>query len=260
MALTVCVLGSGSSGNCTYLASGETGILIDAGLSGREIVRRLDSIGVPLSGVSAVCVTHEHDDHRAALTVLHKRHGIGLYGNAGTIEAIERNPRFAGLDWNVFTTGSPFQIGDIRLEPFSVPHDSYDPVGFVASCGGTRVGIVTDIGMATELVRQRLQECHAVVVESNHDERMLQDAARPWSLKQRIAGRQGHLSNTQAAELVVSVAGVTLKAVLLAHLSSDCNEPGLAVETIRRALAENGCTGVTVSATYPDRPGERFTL
>jgi phosphoribosyl 1,2-cyclic phosphodiesterase len=260
MALTVCVLGSGSSGNCTYLASGETEILIDAGLSGREIGRRLDAVGGSLSRVSAVCVTHEHDDHRAALAVLHRRHGIGLYGNAGTIEAIERNPRFAGLAWNVFETGTPFCIGDIRLEPFSVPHDSYDPVGFVASCGAARVGIVTDIGMVTELVRQRLRDCAVVVLEANHDEGMLRDAARPWSLKQRIAGRQGHLSNAQAAELAVSVAGAALRTVFLAHLSADCNEPDLAVETVRRALAEKGWSGVAVQATFPDRPGARISL
>jgi len=254
--MKICVLASGSSGNCTYVASGTTQILIDAGLSCREIARRLDSIDVDLSDVDAVCLTHEHDDHRSALGVLHRRLNVALYGNAGTINALGQDRKLTALPWNVFTTGSAFQIGDISLEPFSVPHDSYDPVGFVASSGNARVGIVTDMGMPTELIRERLRHCHAVIVEANHDEQMLRDAARPWSLKQRIAGRQGHLSNAQAAELLAEIAGPQLKVALLAHLSSDCNEPRLALDTVKQALAQKGHHHVSVLLTYADRRSE----
>jgi phosphoribosyl 1,2-cyclic phosphodiesterase len=260
MALTVCVLGSGSSGNCTYVASGETALLIDAGLSGAQVRRRLDTVGAARPSPAAVCVTHEHNDHRTALPVLHRRHGLALYGNAGTIEAIERDARFRGLAWNVFLTGTPFEIGDLRIEPFSVPHDSYDPVGFIVSCDGARVGVVTDIGMVTELVRQRLRGCGAVVLEANHDADLLREAARPWALKQRIAGRQGHLSNADAAALAAEVAGPELRAVCLAHLSADCNRPDLAVTTVREALCAKGWNAVAVHATYPDRPGVCVTL
>ena len=258
MALSLCVLASGSSGNCIYVASSRTRILIDAGLSGKETARRLDHIGISADSVHAVCVTHEHDDHRASLGVLQRRHGVNLYANNGTIEAMRHVAKLQQLEWNVFTTGVPFEVGDFSVEPFSVPHDSYDPVGFVLSCDGFSVGIVTDMGMPTELIRERLRRCQALVIEANHDEQMLRDAERPWSLKQRIAGRQGHLSNEQAAELVAGLAGDHLKVVFLAHLSSDCNRPDLARDTVCRALEKRGVGHVDVRLTYPERPTELF--
>ena len=251
--LKVCILASGSSGNCAYIASAQTRILVDAGLSGKEIARRLGAVGAGLPDINAVCVTHEHDDHTSALGILHRRHGIALYANAGTIQALERNEKLQGVTWSMFTTGSPFRIGDLRMEPFSVPHDSYDPVGFVVSAGDDRVGIVTDMGMATGLVRERLKHCRVIVIEANHDERMLKDADRPWSLKQRISGRQGHFSNRQAAELVAEVAGPALRVIFLAHLSADCNRPELAEAAMRQALEKICRPDVAVKLTYPDR-------
>ena len=253
MSLKVFILASGSSGNAAYVASERTRILIDAGLSGKEISRRLELMGVRVSDLSAVCVTHEHDDHTSALGVLHRRFGIPLYANAGTIQAVEQAGKLSDVKWNMFTTGSPFPIGDLRLEPFSVPHDSYDPVGFVVSSPDDRVGIVTDMGMATSLVRERLKNCRVLVIEANHDEKMLNNADRPWSLKQRIAGRQGHFSNTQATELIAEIAGPALKVVFLAHLSADCNRPELAEREMRKALDRIGRSDVTVKLTYPDR-------
>lgn len=257
MAITVCVLASGSKANCIYVASERTAILVDAGLSGKETERRLQLIGASLDRVSAVCLTHEHDDHRAALGILHRRNGVALYANAGTIQAIEQQtPDGKPLPWQVFTTGSPFDIQDLHIEPFSVPHDSYDPVGFAISCGGARVGLVTDMGLPTTLIRQRLRNCQALVIEANHDEGMLKDAPRPWALKQRILGNQGHLSNAQAAELVTDIAGPQLKAVFVAHLSSECNRPDLAVRTVRTALEKGGHGHVEVKLTYADQPSE----
>lgn len=241
-----------------YVASEQTHILVDAGLSGRETLRRLEGIGVEADALQAVCVTHEHDDHRAALRVLHRRHGLALYANAGTVEAMERNARMQGLEWNVFTTGVPFQIGDLTIEPFSVPHDSYDPVGFVIANGDRRVGVVTDMGIVTELIRERLRPCHALVIEANHDEDLLRAANRPWALKQRIAGRQGHLSNRQAGELLAEIAAEHLQAVFLAHLSAECNRPDLALRTVRDALGRKGFAHVRVELSYAERCSERF--
>ncbi len=258
MALRVCVLASGSSGNCTFVSSGETAILIDAGLSGRETVRRLEQIGVPLQQIRAVCVSHEHNDHTAGLRVLHRRHGIALYGNSGTVDALCRNRQLHELHWNVFATGTPFEIGDLTVEPFSVPHDAYEPVGFVVRRGDTSVGVVTDMGVSTTLIRQRLKSCQAVVVEANHDERMLQDARRPWHLKQRILGHQGHLSNRAAAAMVAEIAGRDLRHVFLAHLSEECNRQELALQTAQRMLAEAGHGHVRVSLTFPDRVSEMW--
>ncbi len=254
--MKTCVLASGSSGNCIYLGSGSTHLLIDVGLSGRETLNRLEQVGVKLSAITAICLTHEHSDHIAGLRVLHSRHRIPLYANAGTIEAVRRDEKMHGLTWQVFTTGSPFQIGDLLLEPFAVPHDSYEPVGFVVSSGTVRVGVVTDIGVVTHLVRERLRPCRALIVESNHDERMLADARRPWLLKQRIAGRQGHLSNAHAAALISEIAGPGLSQIFLSHLSADCNRPELALKTMQTALGRLGHAHVRVCVTFPDRVSE----
>ncbi len=253
MALRVCVLASGSSGNCIYVGSEETGILIDAGVSGKATAERLGEIGVTPESLAAICLTHEHDDHKASLHVLHRRYDVGLYANSGTIDALGHNPKLSGLPWNIFTTGQPFEIGDLVLEPFRVPHDSYDPVGFVVRCGEARIGVATDMGMATELVRQRLRNCGALVLEANHDEAMLQASGRPWALKQRIAGRQGHLSNTKAADLIVEVAGSTLQTVFLAHLSRDCNTQALALSTVQKILGREGMSHVDVKMTHASR-------
>lgn len=250
------ILGSGSSGNCTFIASEQTAILIDAGLSARAIEQRLELIGRSLGEIRGICVSHEHSDHTQALRILHQRSGIAVYANGGTIEALARSPEFEGITWRIFTTGCPFAVGDLMIEPFAVPHDAYEPVGFVVSCGDARVGVVTDMGMSTTLIRERLKRCGAVVVESNHDEELLRDADRPWYLKQRIRGRQGHLSNRGAAALLSEIAGPQLRHVFLAHLSEDCNTPDLAQRTAREELVKRGYTHIAIRVTYPDRPTE----
>jgi len=259
VSLKVCVLGSGSTGNCTYVASDSSAVLVDAGLSGRETAGRLAAVGADLASVRAVCLTHEHDDHISGIPVLFRRTGMALYANTGTIDALERKEKMRGLSWNVFETGAAFTVGDLSIEPFSVPHDSYDPVGFVVSGGGARVAVVTDMGMATELIRQRLRHCRAIVIEANHDVGLLRDSRRPWMLKQRISGRQGHMSNTQAAELIAEIAGPDLACVYLAHLSAECNDPAAALREVSGKVAAAGHAGVRVLLTYPDRPSEIFT-
>ncbi len=256
--LAVCVLASGSSGNSTYVAAGGTGILIDAGLSARELTRRLEGIGVAPESIQAVCLTHEHSDHTGGLRVLHRRYGWAIYANSGTVESLVRNPDHAGLTWKVFTTGFPFEIGALRLEPFTVSHDATDPVGFVIHHGEFRLGLVTDMGMATEVIRQRLSRCRALVLESNHDEHLLKNSGRPWPLIQRIQGRQGHLSNRHAAELIGAVAGETLEWVFLAHLSSECNRPDLALATVASHLKAQGLDRIGLEVCGPDRPSSLY--
>jgi phosphoribosyl 1,2-cyclic phosphodiesterase len=261
MPMRLCVLASGSSGNCIYVGSKSTHVLVDAGTSCHQISRRLALMGLDLAGITGVCVTHEHSDHTGALPVLYRKHAIPLYGNAGTVDAISAMNRKAGhLQWNVFTTGQPFSIGDLNLTPFSVPHDSYDPVGFIVTDGHTRIGIATDIGAGTSLVRERLRNCHVLVIEANHDEDLLRDAPRPWSLKQRIGGRQGHISNKQAAELVLQLAGPDTSTIFLSHLSSQCNRPDLAMDTVTSILGAAGLAHIAVKLTYPDRPSEILEL
>jgi len=256
MSLKVCVFVSGSSGNCIYIASEQTAIFVDAGLSCRETLSRLESIGGHPEDIKAICITHEHDDHVSSLGPLFRRIGADLYANSGTIEGAERNDKHKGLPWKVFRTGEAFSVGDLKIEPFSVPHDAYDPVGFVISSGASRVGVVTDMGMPTELIRMKLRNCQVVVLESNHDEPLLKGSARPWALKQRISGWQGHLSNEQACQLLADIAGPQLKTVFLAHLSGECNKPELAVRTATAKLAMCGFPGVLVKLTYDDRASE----
>ncbi len=254
--MKVCVLGSGSGGNCTYVASGQTAILVDAGLSGRATGQRLAECGASLDSVQAICVTHEHSDHTSGLAVLSRSGQIKLYANSGTIEGIEAKVDVKKLPWNVFSAGAMFRIGDLAINPFTVPHDAYDPVGFVISHGATQVGVVTDMGMVTGLIRERLRPCNVLVIESNHDEQMLKDADRPWHLKQRIIGRQGHLSNQHAADLLVEIAGPHLQTVFLAHLSGECNRPELARKTVADALEKAGHPHVRVIVAPPDKVSE----
>jgi phosphoribosyl 1,2-cyclic phosphodiesterase len=187
------------------------------------------------------------------LAVLHQRHAVPVYTNRGTSEALLRQPAFQGVNFRIFSTGQNFSVGDFIVEPFSVPHDAYEPVGFIVSAGGARMGVVTDMGIATTLVRAHLKGCHAVVVEANHDEKMLRDSRRPEHLKQRILGRQGHLSNRAAAELLAEIAGPQLEAAYLAHLSEDCNEGETALRAVRREIDRAGHPHVQLFLTYPDR-------
>lgn len=256
--MQLCVLGSGSSGNCIYIQAGATKILIDAGLSGRETERRLEQIGIQPGEIQAICLTHEHSDHVAGLPVLYSRHHMALYANRGTVDALQRDERRGGLAWNIFTTGAPFRIGELQIEPFAVSHDAYEPVGFILTGAGTRAGVVTDIGVGTHLVRERLRGCRVVVLESNHDEEMLSDARRPEYLKQRIRGRQGHLSNRHAAEMLAEIGSAGLEQVFLAHISADCNLPELAVHTVGNILAEHGLQQVRVTTTFADRVSEMW--
>jgi phosphoribosyl 1,2-cyclic phosphodiesterase len=250
--LQVCVLASGSSGNCVYVGNEQTRILIDAGVSCRVICERLVEIGIDPTSIQALCVTHEHTDHHAGLSVLHRKLGLSLFGNAGTVEALGRVVKHHGLPWNIFTTGQSFRIGGLQIEPFRIPHDSNEPVAYVIGDGVSRVGVCTDLGIATDLVRSRLRDCDVVVLEANHDEELLMASSRPWPLKQRILGHKGHLSNHKAAELLCEVASDRLQAVFLAHLSRDCNHPRLAEGTVRKYLDRAGFAGVALYITHAD--------
>lgn len=251
--LRVCVLASGSSGNCIHVESATTAVLIDAGISARETLRRMEGAGLDPAKLGAICVSHEHTDHVAGIAQLHKKLGLMLYANGDTARAIRGGE---GLPWNLFTDGCPFRIGDLEILPFPLPHDAYAPVGFVLACGPARLGIATDLGMPTQLARERLRGCQLLVLEANHDETLVHSSFRPWSLKQRILGRQGHLSNETAAALLADVAGDTLRQVFLAHLSKECNQLDMALHVVRTHLATAGLSHIRVLPTHPDKPSE----
>lgn len=252
------VLASSSKGNCTYVESGETRILVDAGLRCKTLRERLAAIGRSPDDVQAVLVTHGHSDHVSGLPVLESRTGVPVYATDGTAATVERDGRREKPDlaWNfaVFAAGEPFAAGDFSVEPFPIPHDAADPVGFVLrDPSGASLGFATDLGEAPLVVRHRLAGCRALVLEFNHDRGMLLASDRAWSLKQRILGRSGHLSNEQAAELLAQVATPSLRCVVPAHLSDECNTPALALAAARDALRRAGLDPAAVlrEPVYP---------
>lgn len=261
MSMKLCVLASGSSGNSIFVGTEKTRILIDAGVSAKKIADRLAEIGESPERLDAICVTHEHGDHIAGIRVLQRKFGIPVYANGGTLDGIRAAKKGTHeLVCRQFTTGSLFEIGEFFLEPFSVSHDAYEPVGFVIRNGVGRIGIATDTGIVTNLLRQKLRACDVVVIEANHEESMVHEAPRPWSLKQRILSNQGHLSNRASAELIAEVAGEGLKHLLLAHLSSDCNSPSHARRMFETVLAEAGYEHVSIHLTGAHRVSELLEL
>jgi phosphoribosyl 1,2-cyclic phosphodiesterase len=234
--LRVTVLGSGSSGNCSVVESASTRLLVDAGFSARQIVARLDRAGIDPASLSGILVTHEHIDHVQGLEVFSRRFRLPVYANRGTADAVGFAPE---PGWRIVATGATFALGDIEVTSFSIPHDAADPVGYTLAADGATLAFATDLGYATRLVQERLRPAHTILLESNHDERMLQDdARRPWHTKQRILSRHGHLSNQAAAKVVAELLGGNLRRVVLGHLSRDCNRPDLALSTLRAHLGE----------------------
>ena len=254
MQLELCVLASGSSGNAIYVATENTHLLIDAGLSAKQIELRLESIGVTPPSLSAICLSHEHSDHTNGVRVLQKRHQIPVYANQPTANNLKRSPKGDEINFHIFQTGAIFSIGDLTLETFHIPHDASEPVGFRISNATTHIGIVTDIGMCTNLVAEKLKGCSCLVVEANHDVDLLREAPRPWSLKQRIRSRQGHLSNVETAQLISASATDQLKHVILAHLSSDCNTPKTALNTVGSLLRLEQLNHLTLEVSRAKEP------
>jgi phosphoribosyl 1,2-cyclic phosphodiesterase len=229
------VLGSGSGGNCALVASDRCRLLIDAGFSARRISQGLQSLGIEPESLDGILLTHEHTDHIAGLKVFCGKFNVPVYCNSLTAEYLGRGGLVEANRYRIFSTGSSFTIQDIDVQAFYVPHDAVDPVAFVLSSGYGSVGFLTDLGYAPKLARERIREVHTLVIETNHDEQRLQaDPKRPWSVKQRILSRHGHLSNEAAAMLVADIAGDNLRRVILGHLSSECNSPELALDAMRR--------------------------
>jgi phosphoribosyl 1,2-cyclic phosphodiesterase len=228
-----CVLGSGSRGNCTFIEEGKTRILIDAGFSGKEIARRLASINRSPEQLSALLVTHEHNDHIAGVGVLSRRFKLPVYANPGTHRAAQTKlgKLFALRE---FSTGGRFVLDDLEIHPFAVSHDTADPVGFIVKGGGHSVGYCTDTGRVTKLMEHLLGHCHGLILEANHDPQMLQDGPYPLPLKQRVRSGRGHLANGDAASFIRGLPGGSLRALVLAHLSETNNHPDL----VRRMMED----------------------
>ena len=260
MAVKFTILGSGSSGNCTYVETDAARVLVDAGFSTRQIRQRLATIGRAPENLSAILVTHEHSDHITGIAGLADKLRIPVYCNRATMEEIQR---ILGVqaDFRLFVTGGSFEVGDIAVETFAIPHDAQDPVGYLLRTPAANLGFATDLGHVTRLVAERIRHAHALVLESNHDVKMLQDCPRrPWSLKQRILGRHGHLSNEAAADCVADIMTDNLRHLYLGHLSRECNKPELAQRVMQKRLTEIGATHVRLELTAQNMPCQTLTL
>ncbi len=238
--MRVCLLASGSRGNALYLESAESRILIDAGLSARELTRRLAEIGVNGEDLDALLVTHEHADHCLGLGPLARRYRLPVYVHHATRQALPNPGRIEEM--REFADGEVFTLRDLHITPIPLTHDAVATVGFRIATEAGDLGVATDLGMATRLVRERLKGCRALVLEANHDEVMLRDGPYPWPLKQRIRGTHGHLSNTACSELLQELLHDRLEALFLAHLSEENNRPELALAAATEVLeAQNLC-------------------
>lgn len=241
--LQVCVLASGSRGNAIFVSDGATSILVDAGLSGIEIERRLRHRGIAPESLAAILVSHEHTDHIQGVGVLSRRYQLPIFMSHRTGLAAQVGRLHARVD---FRCGTPFQIRTLAIHPFTLSHDAQDPAGFTFQHNGLKVGIATDLGVATAMVKEHLKACSLLILEANHDPDMLINGPYPWPLKQRIRGRSGHLSNPDCRALLAEVRHDALQHVVLAHLSEKNNTPHKALSEVGEAL-QSGRTRLHVA-------------
>lgn len=232
------------------METASTRILVDAGLSARKIAKKLEILNIQAASIDGILLTHEHSDHSQGVGVWARRHGTPIYANSLTAEALKQDSE--GVQWRIFTTGSDFDLGDLRVQSFSIPHDAAEPVGFVLRHESHAVGFLTDLGYATRAALERVRSVHTLLIEANHDETMLHnDTKRPWAIKQRILSRHGHLSNNAAAEVLAEVIGGGIRRALLGHLSDDCNTPDLALRTVRERLTQGGGRDIEILCAAP---------
>lgn len=249
------VLGSGSTGNAILISAGKTNILIDAGLSARELTRRMAAVDIDVASLDAVIITHEHSDHVGGLRVLLNAVKCPVYISGATRDAYlgerfysaseepQRRQRALRDRTVEIEASKDFRIGDIDIHPFTVPHDAADNMGFAATYKGVRIATLTDFGYITSLMKEHLRRCDGILIESNHNVDMLRMCTvYPWSLKQRIAGRHGHLSNEDLADWLANDYDGSARHMVLMHLSQKANEPHLAKLTAEMALRSRPST------------------
>jgi phosphoribosyl 1,2-cyclic phosphodiesterase len=256
------MLGSGSAGNSALISTGHCNILVDGGLSARQLTLRLEQCGITPEQLDGVLLTHEHGDHICGLEVLCRKFQVPIYANTLTAEAVRCDSALEEhRNWRIFRTGAEFSICDITVQAFPVPHDAVDPVGFLFHTGQRALGFITDLGYATKMLVERLREAHTIVIETNHDEKMLQaDPFRPWPVKQRIMSRHGHLSNNAAADVISELLPGKVERVVLGHLSRDCNTPDLACAAVRTMCEKAGRSEIELYCASQNQVSPRFRI
>ncbi|KMT21877.1 MBL fold metallo-hydrolase [Clostridium cylindrosporum] len=245
-----CSLYSGSSGNCLYVASENTKILIDAGLSGKRIESALKDRDINPNEIKGIVVTHEHSDHTKGVGILSRRFNIPIFANTNTWKAMYPSlGKISDENIKVFGSYKSFEIGDIVVNPFPIPHDAVEPCGYSFIKGNKKITIATDIGYVTDAIRWNMKDSDLMLLESNHDVDMLKVGPYPYELKRRVLSDRGHLSNENAGKAILEVLSSKIKNILLGHLSDTNNYPCLAHETVTSVLKMEGVN-----------PGKDFTL
>ena len=250
--LKFCVLASGSKGNAIYVSVGKTHVLVDVGLPLKELKNRLKAISVEWESIDAILITHEHMDHIRALKDMSNTDAPVIYTSRLTYKAINRKSR-NHKSFQIFETLKEFTIGDFTIKPFSVMHDSTDPVGFRIQTESCKIGIALDLGCLTQTVLENLRNVNILVIESNHDVELLAKSKRPSYLKKRIMGNFGHLSNEECAHIIEKVLHKELYYVFLVHLSQECNDSKRALAVNHDVVMQNGYPHVSLNATFQDR-------
>ncbi len=229
--LEICALASGSNGNCYYIGNHHSAVLIDAGLSARQLQLRLVAKNLSTKKIKAIFITHEHSDHCRGARVLSKRLRIPVYLTKKTYLAIRKSEQPELVRW--FQPGDSVELGELTIHSFLKKHDAVEACSFRISYSGKEVGVMTDIGEACDQVKEQLSKCHAVFIESNYDEDMLWNGPYPYFLKRRVASSYGHMSNIQSFDLVNEHAGSHLQTIFLSHLSGENNTPEKAFESFQ---------------------------
>ena len=264
MDFRVCSLFSGSSGNSTYIGAEKTHILVDAGLPGRNIVAGLKQVGIDGRDLTGILITHEHSDHIKGAGVLSRKFNLPIYANEGTWEAMDAKiGRVAPNNRRVFDNDMDFYIEDINVQPYEIPHDAADPVGFSFYFQNKKISIATDLGHTNSNIIKTVMDSDLVILEANHDLDMLKAGPYPVYLKKRILGRKGHLSNEDSGKTLLELIKGSVTHVLLAHLSKQNNYPQLAYQTVTDILESNGVRvgrDILVDMTYRDRASNFYHI
>ena len=234
--MRMCSIASGSSGNCIYVGSDHTHLLVDTGISRKRIEEGLKKLEIKGEEIDGVLITHEHSDHIQGLGVLSRKYELPIYATKGTIEGISGSTSLGKMPDGLFHTiraDEPFRLGDIEVKPFAISHDACEPTGYRFECGGRSAAVATDLGKYDEYTVSNLTGLHAVLLEANHDIHMLEVGGYPYYLKQRILGDKGHLSNELSGRLLCDILHDNLKHIILGHLSKENNYARLAYETVK---------------------------
>lgn len=261
--MKMCSIASGSSGNCIYVADENTNILIDAGISKKRIVEGLASIGVDVDSIDGILVTHEHSDHICGLGVMSRAYDIPIYGTEETLKAVDEHKATGAINNELYRPILPdneFCINTLTIKPFSTPHDAVNPVCYTIESEDKKVSVATDLGEYNDYIISNLENSDVVLLEANYDKNMLQVGPYPYSLKQRILGNRGHLSNENSGQLLRTILSDKLKYIILGHLSKENNYPELAYQAVKVEIQELLNDNISLAVANRDRPSQLVTV